>query len=482
MIAKSIAWSMMAEFLPRIISPLTFIIVARNITPHDYGLVSSAILVVAFFRNFWETSISKLIVQENKDINNVLNCCFQISMKIAVVESVLLYVFSKIISNLLFNDTDVSFLIISLIPQIIIGSLTVVQMGLLQKKMKFNIIFWVQLINAGSTFIIVLVYSFYTLNYKILIFGIVVGQMLGAIYIWLKVKWKPINIFSRKKIGIKNSRILLWGYADGILSWAYTWLDSLLVALFLSITTLGLYRTGSMVVIMGFGMIVYPLSPVFYSYYSKNILEYDAMREAHFITHVQAAIFSIALPLGIAFIFFGNDINVIIGDKWSGIGKIIGSLGLANAINWLTAINTDVYRAQGRQNLQTKIQILKFSYHLPAYYLAIVYSLDLFLLVRIIISIIDVTFDIYLQKIYIKISIRNALKAYFPIIYSAIPYILLILLLKAAYNSSSNIIILLIEVMLYLILVIMSYFIISKRNHLIKSMISKLKIRFYKTT
>ena len=60
-------WSLLGEAASRLIGPLVFIVLARVLTPQDFGVVAAATVAISFSEVFWFNGLSRALIQHPKD-------------------------------------------------------------------------------------------------------------------------------------------------------------------------------------------------------------------------------------------------------------------------------------------------------------------------------------------------------------------------------------------------------------------------------
>ena len=51
----ALKWSMGAEIASKVIQPLVFVILARLLSPEDFGVMAAALMVISFSQVFWDS-------------------------------------------------------------------------------------------------------------------------------------------------------------------------------------------------------------------------------------------------------------------------------------------------------------------------------------------------------------------------------------------------------------------------------------------
>jgi O-antigen/teichoic acid export membrane protein len=144
-LAGSIAWRAAADWTSQILTWGSFLIVARLLSPKDYGIVSMAVILFAYLRLVGEFGLPETIVALRDLTENQLAQLNSIAVALAVT------CFG--ISCILAFPLASFFRIPKLAPVVIVTCLALVALGvrtvpeaLLEKDMRFR---WISLVNAG---------------------------------------------------------------------------------------------------------------------------------------------------------------------------------------------------------------------------------------------------------------------------------------------------------------------------------------------
>ena len=66
--AHALKWSFLSELASKLIQPIVFVVLARLLTPEDFGVMSAALMVMAFSQIFWEAGMGKALIQRQSVI------------------------------------------------------------------------------------------------------------------------------------------------------------------------------------------------------------------------------------------------------------------------------------------------------------------------------------------------------------------------------------------------------------------------------
>ena len=59
---RAFGWSFFSELVGRAVAPVLFVVLARLLTPADYGVVAAATMVISFSQVFWAAGMGKALI------------------------------------------------------------------------------------------------------------------------------------------------------------------------------------------------------------------------------------------------------------------------------------------------------------------------------------------------------------------------------------------------------------------------------------
>jgi len=376
----ALKWSFFSELAAKAIQPVVFIVLARLLTPEDFGVMTAAMMVIAFSQIFWEAGMGKALIQRQTDIEEAANAAYFINIALGIVIAGLLYLFAQPIAQTFFQDDRVTAVLQVMTLQVLLGALSSVQTALLQKEMGFKKLFWVRFATVSLPGLASIPLAWNGMGYWALVAGTLVGQLAQAIMLWLISSWRPkfnINTVVTREIG----KFGTWVGLTGLLTWFYAWADSLVVGHYLGSYDLGLYRTGNQFVSLAFVMIFGPILPVLYSHLSLFNNDKEKMR-----TTAESAISIlsvVAIPISILFLAYSNEFQVVVfGTKWTGIGVVIAGMAMMHGYSWIVGMNGEFYRAIGKPNYETIVTVSTLLIYLGVYLYIINEGLNSFVWAR----------------------------------------------------------------------------------------------------
>jgi len=397
----SFKWSALMEVVSRTAAPIIFVVLARLLTPDDFGVMATAMIAISFSQMFWDAGLSKALIQTKAAPEEAAHVVFWTNVVLGFLIYLLLFISAPAIAS--FFKSPASGPVIQVLGiQIILASLTSVQQALFVRDLNFRGLFWIKLLTALIPALFSLPLALYGYGVWSLVAGSLIGQGINLYLLWRKSNWRPLFRYDWL-VARSLFTFGFWVLLESIGAWLIVWGDNLIVGHFLGVHDLGVYRTGWMMVTIIFGLVLNPFLPVLYPTFSRMQDDLPALKSA--FHRVNRVIFALALPMGTGLLLLGSETaTILFGEKWQGLGFVLSMLGFMNGMAWLVGVNADLYRATGRPDMNTKLMYLSLLYYLPAYYLAAQHGLLAFTITRLAVALLAIPIHIYLCVVLLGIS------------------------------------------------------------------------------
>jgi O-antigen/teichoic acid export membrane protein len=421
-IAHALKWSFLSELASKAIAPLAMILLARMLTPEDFGVVAAATMVISLSQILWEGGMGKAIIQFRGDVAAASNTAFLINCLLGILVACLLIAVSRPLALHVFHDPRVAPVLKVMSLQVLLGSLACVQAALLQKNMNFKRLFWVRVATVALPGLVAIPLALTGLGYWALILGTLAGQVAQVAVLWSTTRWHPSLTFDRQ-IARTLARFSAWVMASGLLVWLYTWADSLVVGMYLGAHDLGLYRTGNYLVATFYTLLFAPLLPVLYSHFSAMQGDVERIRDT--LRNTIKIVTYISIPTALLIYTVGPHLSsLLLGRQWEGVGQVVAVMALMHGFSWVVGINGEAYRAIGRPDFETKIMAGALALYVVAYWLSIQAGFGAFLWTRFGIVIPAMAVHLWIAKIAIGLSVRQTITYTLKITAAGVPLLI----------------------------------------------------------
>jgi PST family polysaccharide transporter len=351
---NSIKWSALKVVIPKAVNPLVMIVLARILAPENFGAIATAMIVISFSQMFWEAGLSRALIQTNEPVLKVANVVFWSNLILGALVYAIIFWAAPLLS-VYFNSPQFIPVIRILSIQIVILSWTTVQEALFTRELDFQPLFWASIITSISSGICSIILALYGLNVWALVFGTLLGSLLNFLWLWTKSNWRP-TLQIEWALPPNLFRFGSWIVGLSLMGWFINWFDSLLVGRYLGMTDLGIYRTGVTMISMIFSLVVTPVATVMFPSFSR--LQDDRVKIIKYFHDVNKLVIALAVPIGVGLFLVSNPLVLLVfGEKWNGLGKVIGILALSEGLSNCVVINTIIYQAIGKSDIQPKISV-----------------------------------------------------------------------------------------------------------------------------
>jgi len=400
-ITNGIKWTTLSSLLPKLISPLVMLVLARILAPEYFGLVSTAMIVISFSQMFWEAGLTKALIQSSEPIEVTGNLVFWSNLFIGILIYILIFFFAPYIAKY-YNNSQTSIVLRVLSLQIIFISLTTVQEAIFIKDLNFAPLFSIRLISSISNGLVSIFLAFNGFGVWSLVFGTLLGVILNFILLWKKSIWMPsFNI--NWKLANQFYKFGSWVLLLSLLGWLINWVDSILIGKYFGIRDLGIYRMGVTLITVLFSIFLTPITTVMFPSFSK--LNGDQLKIKYHFKQVNKVVIMIILPIGIGIFLLSNEIvGLFLGPKWSDLSAVIGYLALAEAIGTFCGINPIIYQSIGRPDLQPKLSMILIAPYLLVYWYVIPFGMMPLLLAKLTLAIVTTPINMIIMVRVLKLS------------------------------------------------------------------------------
>ena len=372
----SLKWSFLSELASKAFQPLVLIVLALFLTPEDFGVMTAATMVVAFSQIFWEAGMAKAIIQRQTRIDEAANVAFWLNVALGGLVALLLCLSAPTLARHVFHDARIGPVLQVMSVQVLLGALSSIHAALLQKEMHFKQLFWVRMATVLLPALASIPLAWGGLRYWALVAGAIAAQAAQVVILWSMSQWRPRWSF-QTAVAREMARFGAWVAGSGLLAWFYGWVDSLVVGMYLGSEELGLYRTGNQVAGMFYGILFAPVVPVLYSHLAR--IGGEPGRLAAEFEKLVRILAIIAIPAAFTFYVIAEPLcQVLFGDRWRGIGFVVGVLALSHGIAWTVGMNGEAYRAIGRPHYETLAMGLPLVIYVGIYLVAIQRGFEVF--------------------------------------------------------------------------------------------------------
>ena len=360
---KTIINSLIYKFMERCgyqgVAFLVQIVLARLLSPADYGVISLLAIFITVSQVFVQSGFNTALIQK-KDVDEVdYSSVFFVSLGISVVLYVILFFCAPYIA-LFYNMPELSKYLRVLAIILIPGAFNSIQNAQIARRMEFKKLMystWIAVIVSGIVGILLAYLQFGTWS---LVFQQLTNQVLVCIILGKMIKWCPAIKFSWQKVKVLFSfgwKLLCSNLIDTI----YTNLQGLVIGKKYNSSTLGIYNRGKqfpqLLVDNINGSIQSIMLPTLSKYQDDKVILKSMMRRS--IVTSSLIIFPLLTLLGIV---ARPLVTLVLTEKWIECVPYMWIYCFIYAFMPIHTANLQAINAQGRSDQFLKLEIIKKCY------------------------------------------------------------------------------------------------------------------------
>jgi len=356
-VVRSTFWAGAFKVTERTLRFVRTIIVARLLSPTDFGLFGLACLAMDILDRFSETGVKTALIQKKEKSEEFLDTAWTINLLRNVFLFSLLFFGAPFIARF-FNNLSAAPLMRVVGVIMIVRGITNIGTVYFIKELDFRKQFVLRSSGTLANVIVTLTTAFILRNAWALVWGYLAGSVANCIVSYIIHTYRP-----RFSFELPKAKELLnfgkWIFGSSILIFLITQGDDILVGKILGLTALGLYQMAYAISNLPATEITHVISQVTFPAYSKLQSNIPKLKDAYFRI-LQLTLF-VSLPLAAGIFFFGYDFTrIALGDKWLPMVPTLMLLSVQGAMRAFGATTGPLFQAVGKPRIATKLQFAQF--------------------------------------------------------------------------------------------------------------------------
>ena len=193
-------WTFGERVSAQLVSAIVGIILARLLMPEDYGVISIVLVFITFCDVFVTSGLGTAIVQKQKASQEDYNTAFTMSLIMAVIRYVVLYVSAPRIAH--FYSMPILKPVIRVLGiRVIITAINTIQHAIIQREMAFRKFFFATLIGTLISCAVGIVMAYSGFGVWALVAQYLTNTVIDTSVLSFVNKWKPKIILSKESAG-----------------------------------------------------------------------------------------------------------------------------------------------------------------------------------------------------------------------------------------------------------------------------------------
>jgi lipopolysaccharide exporter len=365
-----VAWQGLSYLLGKLLILLSTIVLARVLTPTDFGVVGLALVFIAYIEGITDLGVAEALVympadHERNDAALVLSIGWSAALMAAAM------VAAPFVARF-FHRPDITTMFRVLSLSLLVRGLAEVPEALLRKSLRFRQRLKADLGRVLAQGIVSIVLAFAGFGPWAIVYGYLSASIVWTTVAWALVPYRPGRRFW-VSIQRKSRPLLAFGIpaAGNVLLLSVLFdLDYLIVGRRLGAQPLGWYTLAFRIPELVIINVFYVLSAVAFPIFSKAQAEIERLRRGYVRSIEIQGAYGVGAGIGLAMVA-PMAIHVIFGSKWEHSIVPLEALALYAAFRALGVGSIDVYKATGRPHLAFWLSVARLAAVLPALIIAV---------------------------------------------------------------------------------------------------------------
>src|SRR3989344_5121976 len=329
---KGISWLGLLRITTRTISFLKTAVLARLLTPAQFGFFAIASLVLSLTELVTETGINIVLVQRKEKIDHYINTAWVVSILRGFTIGLFILFSASLVANLFSMPQVLNLILLIASVPVIRGFINPARVKLV-KDMRYRDEFFYNLSIFIVESVVTLILGYITRSASSIVFGLIAGSIVDVLLSFLVFRPTPKIRFKKELLWDIISRGK-WLTATGIMSYLYQSIDNIAIGKILGASTLGLYDVLYKISLLPLTEVTDVVGKATFPVYVRINEDLARLKRAYLKSIFLIFVLSSGIGLFL-FIFPELVISIVLGSQWlSGapLLKILSIIGVLRAV------------------------------------------------------------------------------------------------------------------------------------------------------
>jgi O-antigen/teichoic acid export membrane protein len=357
-VSRALGWSAIDMLIRHGLNFVVLIILARILSPSDFGLVAMLALFVAVAGLLIDSGFSQALIQKREISLIDESTVFFFTIIVGVVAALVLCALAPWIANF-YGQPVLKQMTYWMALNLLLNTFASIHTTLLTRELDFKTLAKTSIVSAvvsGGCAIFLAANGWGVWS---LVGQILIATVSSVLLLWTLHPWRPAWVFHFASLRsfFRFGGFLLW---TGVLNALYTNLYALLIGKLHSVQDVGYYSQAQRIQLLPVNILTNIVGRVAFPVFA-SVAE-DKVRLKKGMSRALTSVMFINIPLMIAILVLGVPLIVtLFGVKWLPSAPILQVLAVVGLMWPLHSLNINVLKAQGHSALNARIQLIKLS-------------------------------------------------------------------------------------------------------------------------
>jgi lipopolysaccharide exporter len=347
-LARGTRFLIVGQVLAQVVRFGSNIVLARILTPSDFGIVAIAAVVVLAMNQFQDVGTGAAIIQQRELTPRLTNAVFQFNFVLGCILSAGMVLLAAPIADFLRNP-DATNVLRAFGAVTLLASLGQIHHALLRRDLRFKDIALVSSVATLVTAVVSIGLAVAGLGLWAIVFGTIAGSAVDTSLVWYLDKWRPKWEASWPALR-SIWRFSLHLFMANLVFMIFQEADKLIVGRWLGASSLGLYGMSQRIVTYPTTSVTGVIMEVAFPAFARRQDDDEALRAGYIRTSGVVALVSLPLLIGAA-VVAGPAVHVLFNSSWYPMIPLIWILAPVGIAEILSTSWSGVILAKGRTDI-----------------------------------------------------------------------------------------------------------------------------------
>lgn len=368
-VSEGVRWTALQTFGTQALQFVIFAVLARLLSPAEFGLIGIATIFVSFSEVFagWAGLSSGLVQRTNLDKAD-LDTAFWVALGVTSVFSTALFASAGLIGDL-FSEPDVVPVVKVMAGIPLIGAFAVVPSATLSRDLRFKSLSIRSLAGVLAGGVVGWVMAATGYGVWAIVGQQIASRAVGTLTVLVASPWRPSMRFSRESSRwlVPFSLSIIGRDIVGVVSRRA---DNFVIGYYLGASALGVYRVGYRVYLVATEVFVRTTSRLALPTLSRVKETRDRLHRAYYTAVRLTALIGVPAFLGIA-VLSNEIVLTFFGSQWEEAGPVLALLAAGGVVQTFSFFDHSILIAVGRPGPVVNMAILNTLLNVVGFVIAV---------------------------------------------------------------------------------------------------------------
>lgn len=360
-LVRSSAWMVALRWTLRSIGLVSTFILARLLSPEDFGLAAMAVLVIGLVEVFGQTGQILALIRHPDPQREHFDTVWTMSILIGAAITAILWLLAPLAADF-FHEPRATGIIEVLALRAFIGGFENIGVVAFRKDLQFSKEYGYQVAQRVITFIFTITVALWLQSYWALVLGILGGRVVAVIVSYLVHPYRP-RLCLTKVAEIWS--FSAWMLLVHVAQFGQEKVDEFVVGNTTDAATMGNYNVAADAATAPTVELVLPASRALFPIFSRIAADKQALADAYLGVFATTAMVVCATSTGVMLVA-ADFVTVLLGPRWSQAVPLVEWLAMSGAFYAIMQSAITLLGASGHARTSAGLAVMRAALTIPA--------------------------------------------------------------------------------------------------------------------